>query len=265
MPRLSRIVIYPVKALPGVDVNYATITARGALVHDREYALMGKDSMFINGKVKPAIHQLDVSCAIVGDDVAVTIRSGADSETFALGDLETHRTNLGALEARLTHFFNEPVHIERDVNGGFPDDPASPGPTVVSETSLASVASWYPELTIHDMSRRFRANLELSECPAFWEDRLYGNPGEAVEFQIGNVRLLGTNPCRRCVVPTRDALTGTELPRFQRTFVEQRKKTLPAWANRAQFDFYYRFATNTRPADGNEGKVIRVGDVVEIL
>ena len=60
------------------------------------------------------------------------------------------------------------------------------------------------------MRMRFRANLEIGEVPAFWEDRLYGESGTTVRFTVGAVCLEGTNPCQRCVVPTRDPLTGTE-------------------------------------------------------
>ena len=47
------------------------------------------------------------------------------------------------------------------------------------------------------------ANLEFATAEPFWEDRLYGLAGSVVPFQIGTARLAGTNPCQRCVVPTR--------------------------------------------------------------
>ena len=106
---------------------------------------------------------------------------------------------------------------------------------------------------------------KLDDCPAFWEDQLFGDPDTTVKFRVGEAELLGTNPCKRCVVPTRDPSTGDELAGFQRTFVQQRKATLPSWANRARFDFYYRLATNTRAADDVAGKIIRIGDTVEAL
>lgn len=264
MPRLARITVYPLKSLPGVDVDHATLTAGGALRHDREYALVDARGNFINGKRTPAIHRLDASCALDGDAVRVTLPSGAGVETFALDD----GARQAALEARLSHYFGEPVQLERDTNGGFPDDPDASGPTVISTASLAAAATWYAGFTAADMRRRFRANLEIDDCPAFWEDRLFGDPGATVKFRVGEVQLLGTNPCKRCVVPTRDPSSGDELAGFQRTFVQQRRDTLPGWASRARFDFYYRFATNTRAADGaadTEGKRIRVGDAVEIV
>jgi uncharacterized protein YcbX len=259
--RLSRITIYPVKSLPGVDVDHATLTAGGALRHDREYAIVDARGNFVNGKRTPAIHRLDASCVIEDDTVRVTLRNGADVESFTLGD----SAHLEALETRLTQYFGEPVHIERDTHGGFPDDPDASGPTVISTASLATAATWYSGFTEADMRRRFRANLELDDCPAFWEDRLFGAPGIDVKFRVGGVLLLGTNPCKRCVVPTRDPHTGDELTGFQRTFAQQRKAALPAWANRAQFDFCYRLATNTRAATNVAGQIIRLGDAVEIL
>lgn len=265
MPRLARITIYPVKALPGVDVEWATLTTGGALRHDREYALVNAQGQFINGKRAPAIHRLDASCTIDAGTVQVAIRSGAEVETFTLGGGLHSARDLAALEARLSRHFGEAVHLERNTNGGFPDDPDASGPTVVSVASLGLVAGWYAGFTEADMRRRFRANLEIADSPAFWEDCLFGAPGSTVKFRIGEAQLLGTNPCMRCVVPTRDPSSGEEHAGFQRTFAQQRLVTLPAWADRARFDFYYRFATNTRATADAVGKIIRVGDTVELI
>lgn len=259
MARLSRIVIYPVKSLPGVNVSEAALTANSALMHDREYVLRSARGI-INGKRDARIHQLAASCAIAGSDVRVTLGTGAAAATYTLND----PAQRAQLQARLTQFFGEPVHIDRNTQGGFPDDTDAPGPTIVAEASLAAVASWYPGHAVDDMRRRFRANLEIADCPAFWEDRLYGAPGETVVLRIGDARFTGTNPCKRCIVPTRDPSSGADLAGFQRIFVQQRRATLPAWANGARFDFYYRFATNTRGAGSSEGTIVRVGDVVEI-
>ena len=265
MPTLSHITLYPVKALPGVDVEHAALTIRGGLVHDRQYALIGNGGAYINGKRNARIHQLNVSCHIDDGNVVVAIRSETGSKTFVLGDDAQYRSSSKELEAELSRYFDERVTVVREDTGGFPDDPDSPGPTVISAASLAAVADWYPGLTEHDMRRRFRANLEFSDCPPFWEDQLFGDPGTLVKFQVGEVSLLGSNPCKRCVVPTRDPATGIEFQGFQRTFVEQRKKSLPTWAKRSRFDLYYRLAVNTCPADNQAGKSIRVGDLVRIL
>ena len=152
---------------------------------------------FFNGKLRPEIHRLHASCAIEGNAVSVTLQDGAGCDTFVLGD------DNAPLEARLTQYFGEPVPIERNSDAGFPDDTDRPGPTVIAGAPYSTVASWYAGHTIDDMRRRFRANLELSECPAFWEDQLFGEPGLDVAFRIGNVHFIGVNPCQRCIVPTR--------------------------------------------------------------
>ena len=264
MTKLARITIYPVKALPGVDVRQATFGERGGLCHDREYALMDQHGNFINGKCNAGIHRLDASCEVRGDDIVIAIGQGRDNQPFVLGNRKERHADLTALEARLAHDLGETVRIERDPAGGFPDDLESPGPTVISTASLQEVAGWYPGLKAQDIRRRFRANLEFDDCPAFWEDHLYGNPGSVVAFRIGEVSLLGNNPCQRCAVPARNPSTGDEIAGFQRTFAARRRETLPPWANRAYFDFFYRLAVNTRIEASETGKTIRVGDRVEI-
>ena len=264
MPRVSRITLYPVKALPGVSVREAVLTESGALMHDRAYALTNHAGRYINGKLNPRVHALDAACAVEGDAVRVTLRDATGAQSFQLGP-QAPPCERDALLAHLARHFSEPVSLLHDGDGGFPDDDERPGPTLLAEASLSAVASWFAPLDSDAVRRRFRANIELADCPAFWEDQLFGDAGVDVAFRIGDAQFFGTNPCLRCVVPTRDPATGDEWTGFQRTFVQQRKATLPAWANRARFDFYYRLSLNTRAADGQRGKAIRVGDPVEIL
>ena len=58
----------------------------------------------------------------------------------------------------------------------------------------------------------------------------------------------GTNPCQRCVVPTRDSLTGAASSGFATEFARRRAATLPPWADRRRFDHFYRLTVNTRLA-----------------
>jgi hypothetical protein len=126
------------------------------------------------------------------------------------------------------------------------------------------VATWFDGLAPGEVRRRFRANLEIDGVEPFWEDRLYSDEGGAVRFQVGDVVLDGTNPCQRCVVPTRSSETGERYDEFARIFESRRYETLPYWATRSRFDHFYRLAVNTRPVPGKEG-TIRVGDEVTIL
>jgi len=112
---------------------------------------------------------------------------------------------------------------------------------------------------------RFRANLEIADSEPFWEDRLFGEAeGVARAFRIGNVLLAGTNPCQRCVVPTRDPATGAVWPEFAKIFAVTRSAQLPQWAPRLRFDHFYRLTVNTRPL-GSAGGTLHVGDEIQLV
>jgi uncharacterized protein YcbX len=64
--------------------------------------------------------------------------------------------------------------VARGYGGGFPDDTDSPGPTLVSEASLDTVAKWFA-FDAEQTRRRFRANITIDGLPAFGEDRWYGS------------------------------------------------------------------------------------------
>jgi len=129
---------------------------------------------------------------------------------------------------------------------------------------LAEVASWFPGVTIDEMRRRMRANLEIDGVPAFWEDQLFSESGEIISFQVGDVQFFGVNPCQRCVVPTRDSFSGIAYPGFQKIFVQKRQNTLPEWAATSRFNHFYRLSVNTQLPSSEAGKFISVGEEVKI-
>jgi len=216
------------------------------------------EGKFVNGKRNAKVHQL---------------RSNLDPFTgeLRLGRPETGLTcafhvegQTQEIEAWLTEFFGMSIFFRRNTDVGFPDDLDSPGPTVISTATLAEVAGWFG-LDVKQVRLRFRANLEIGDCPPFWEDRLYGKPGSLVRFRIGDCLLDGNNPCRRCAVPPRDPGTGEGFPDFAVIFRKQREKTLPDWAERSRFDHFYRLAVNTKVPPGQADKMLRVGDKIEIV
>jgi hypothetical protein len=102
--------------------------------------------------------------------------------------------------------------------------------------------------------------------PAFWEDQLYGEDERSVvRFRIGEVNFEGSNPCARCPVPARDPQTAADLVGFQKRFTELRRETLPPWAPASRFDHFYRLAVNTRVAPTETGKLLRLGDTLQIF
>lgn len=58
MPRLARILIYPLKSFDAVSVDEARVLPSGALEHDRQFALVDSAGKFINGKRTPKILSL---------------------------------------------------------------------------------------------------------------------------------------------------------------------------------------------------------------
>ncbi|MBD2345415.1 MOSC domain-containing protein [Anabaena subtropica] len=258
MPYLAKIFIYPIKSLDGVAVEQTRILASGALEYDRELAIFDEHSRVVNGKRHQSIHQLrsyfNISCQTFSLQIP-----GKDSEYIF--DLHRERT---ALTSILSDFFGFTVTLEQNSLTGFPDDLKSPGPTVISTATLSEVASWFPGVSVDEIRRRMRANLEIGGVPAFWEDQLFSESGEMISFRVGDVQFFGVNPCQRCVVPTRDSFSGIAYPNFQKIFVQKRQATLPQWAASSRFKHFYNLSVNTQLPKSEAGKFIRIGEKVEI-
>lgn len=261
-PHLREIRLHPFKALDPVRVSSAVVAKSGGLLHDRRWALFDAEGRWINGKGTPRVHPLRARFDLEQLKVIFTTpRDGASplSVEFSL------RTDLDLVARWLSSWFGQPVEIRENPESGFPDDTLSPGPTVVSSESLEQVCSWFSGITLEAARRRFRANLEIAGVPPFWEDRLFGPPGETVRFRIGDVLVEGNNPCARCTVPPRDPETGEPIPDFPKRFAELRRRSLPPWAPAERFDHFYRLAVNTRISPSEAGKALRVGDPVSLL
>jgi uncharacterized protein YcbX len=272
---LRRIRTYPVKSLDPREREAARIAERGALAGDREYAIVdrpadephdpetasvGGRGDYMNGKRTADVHRL--RSAFDPEDRTVTLRVQGEAESHSF-ELEPPGAR-GPLNEWLSAYFDRPVSVRREPAGGYPDDRRLMGPTVVSTATLEAVADWFEGMTVEGARRRFRANLEVGGVPAFWEDRLYADHGEAVAFRVGDAELLGVNPCQRCVVPSRDPDTGAETPGFRERFLEMRERTLPAWADSDRLDHYFRLMVNTDVPEPEWGRELRVGDSVAV-
>jgi len=253
---LSRIMVYPIKSLDGVSVNEARMTQGGILEFDRIHAIVDETGAYVNGKRTPRVQLLRTKYAPDFQEIMIGATGETTRHHFSLKDA-------APLNRWLSDFFGFAVSLASEAKNGFPDDRTAFGPTITSEASLAEVARWFPRLSLENVRRRFRSNLELEGGEPFWEDRLFGKPGELKPFQIGNVRFLGHNPCQRCVVPVRDPDLADPIPNFQKIFMERRKETLPPWAEKERFNHYYRFAVNTSVSTTETGKKLRVGDPVQ--
>lgn len=258
MARLSRILIFPIKSLDPISLSEVEISAGGALKGDREFAIFDQLGKFVNGKRNPKIHLIRSGYNLGDRQVSLQIQNQSEVFTFHL-DRERE-----ALTSWLSKFFAQPISLRQNTINGFPDDPDAWGATIVSEASLTTVQSWYeqPSIDLEQMRRRFRTNLEIADTEPFWEDQLFAKSGETVPFKIGDVQFLGTNPCQRCPVPTRDSFIGEIYPEFQKIFTRSRELSLPNNIERSRFNHFYRFAINTRIPLTEVGKVLKLDDFV---
>ena len=252
-PILSRIWIYPIKSLDGVSVNSATMTPGGTLEMDREYALMDESGKVVNAKRTAKIHQVRSQFDLSQRRVTLS-HPTSEGQSFHLDQDQV------ALEAWFSEFFGFKILLRQDGHTGFPDDPIASGPTLISEATLETTASWFDGMSIENMRSRLRSNLELSGVEAFWEDHLFSEPYITHGFKLGEVLIYGSNPCQRCIVPTRDQVSGASWPQFQKVLAEQRRASLPDWSDSTQFNHFYRLAVNTKVAASEQGKRLYKGD-----
>ena len=255
--RLTRIRVYPIKSLDGVDIPRAALNGLGGLAGDREYRIIDEIGRVMNTKrAGEAIARIR---ARFGSNMrAVDLKNDGSEGRFWLPD------DMSELSFWLGAQFGETVRVERNTTTGFPDDTDASGPTIISRATLLEVASWF-RWDEEEARRRFRANLEVDGVPAFWEDSLFGEKGEERIVDFGGACVEVVQPCARCAVPSREPDTGRiEDPAFAKTFAERRRGTLPSWARASRFDHFYRLAVNTRIPAAQSGRTIAVGDLVKL-
>ncbi|ACK64474.1 MOSC domain containing protein [Rippkaea orientalis PCC 8801] len=255
---VSRLLIYPIKSLNEVSTDRVTILKSGAIKGDRQWAIFDQSGKFVNGKRNDKIHKIRTKFNLETNKISLNVQESEDIKVFDIDQ------DLEGLSNWLSDYFGFPVNIKQDLDKGFPDDTLSPGPTIISTATLEAIASWYPNLEVEELRRRFRANIEISGVPAFWEDQLFTTAEKTLNFQIGKVQFLGINPCQRCVVVTRHSQTGEADANFQKIFVTKRQETLPHWVERSRFNHFYRLAINTQVPNTEAGKTISIGDELRL-
>ncbi len=302
MPTLDRITVYPVKSLDGVEVSTARLLPGAGLEHDRRWQLVDLEGRVVNAKRTAVLHAIRVEYAIEGLAAAV---DGVDGE--APGSLPAIGPNVIALAIDpaavaaaavpgverlrslaadvfplvpgsagpcgwLSEALGFGVLLLERAEGGFPDDRDAPGPTLAATATLAEVARWF-SFDLDEARRRFRVNLEVGGCDAFWEDALasparpelapaladlppglaadpYADlpPPEPREFTIGAACLVAVSVCRRCVVPTRASRTGAATEHFRDAFEARRGRSLRPDIDASAWSHLYRLAVNTHVA-----------------
>lgn len=257
-PFLSRIRIYPVKSLDPVELQEVEIGIH-SLKYDREFAMLAEDGRFINGKRTGAVNQLKAEYDLAKQIIHLSARSGGEVESF-------HMVNDKALiEKYMTTFFGLTTHWLHHTKGELMDIPTACSVSVVSEASLQSLQHDLNGYDLENIRLRFRANLEIGGVLPFWEDKLFGTPGTGIRFKVGDVEMIGVSPRARCNVPPRDPFTGDTDKSFIKSMMKSRADSLPADSLLPQYGNMYHLTVNTYLSETERGKVLRLGDKVEII
>ena len=256
-PHLARIRIYPIKSLDPLELERVGLASGLRLAGDRDLALFDAQGQFVNAKRLGAAI-LSIRAAYSDQARLVELAAGAGSGRFELPD------DRSALEGWFGRVLGQPVSLGQNSVAGFPDDEDASGPTVIGSASIHAVAGWFG-LPAEEVRRRFRANLEIDGLGPFEEDTLFGPPDRPKMFRIGDVRFLGVNPCRRCVVPTLDSRGDEAVRPFSaKQFGALRERHRRDDASLALYPGYYRLAVNTRIEPLQAGKGLCVGDELTV-
>lgn len=256
IPFVENIIVYPIKSMDGLSVKQAAITKGGSLAWDRQFAFFNAEGRKVNAKKYPAIQRIRVDYNL--NYRLVTFSAEGQHKTFDLFyDQE-------AITRWIGDFLGTPVTMRQNNLTGFPDDDERTGPTIISTATLQTVADWF-NISLEETRRRFRANIEIGGCPAFWEDGLIGELGTVVYFQLGEVMVNGLKACARCPVPSRNPDTGVADRQFQPVFEQQRQGQMPLFAPQSQFPHYYYLSINTNISENQVDKVIKITDAVQLI
>ena len=261
---VERLFMYPIKSLDSRPVDRVEIVTNGGLAGDREYALFDSDGDYVNGKHDRRVHPIRATYdGETPRTAAVTLSTPEQAQRrFELGAIDSNDST--ALADWLREWFGYPVTLDRNREGGFPDDTTASGPTIISEATIETVAGWFDGVDPTGMRHRLRPNIVLGGVPAFWEDHLFADRDSRVRFRIGDADFLGVNPCQRCVVPSRDPDTGDAIEDFNETFIAQRRATMPDWSGGDWFDHDFRLMVNTAVPEASWGETIAVGDELTV-
>ncbi len=256
-PHIDRIRIYPIKSLDPVEVLQAEIGIH-SLKYDRSFALLGEDGRFINGKRTGLVNQLKATYDLENELVFLSRRGDETIHRFEL------RQENSALIRYLEDFFGMKVFLLQNTNGDLMDIPMQSSVTVLSTATLLSLQNDLKDHTLEDLRLRFRANIEIGGVDAFWEEKLFLAPGVGVRFTVGEAEMIGVDPRARCNVPPRNPMNGETDKSFVKKMMQSRLSSLPEESTLLQYGNAYQLTVNTYLDPDQKGKIIKVGDTVEI-
>lgn len=173
MTTIAKIIIYPFKSLPGLEVMACRFNATGSLQGDREFAFESPDGRVVNAKRLAEIHKIRAEYNLPKRTVTLWSEAAPRKETFAFD----HQHE--ALSAWMARQLDIPgIRLKQSSKMGFPDDIKSPGPTIVAKATLEAAGRYFdPRIHAEEMGLRMRPNIIVDGVKPYWEDTLYGQEG----------------------------------------------------------------------------------------
>ena len=221
MLKVSRLFIYPVKSMGGIEVSTALVTDRG-FQHDRRWILVDAHNRFISQREVPEMALLQVTLTEAGLLVSYKKHSSSilipfqpQTDEFAEviiwddqcpGQFVSHEADL---------WFSEILGINCRLVY-MPDNSIRPTEAEYTPVGhITSLSDGYPFLlvgqaSLDDLNQRldeplpmdrFRPNIVFTGGEPFAEDLMKS-------FTIGNIQFNGVKLCARCPVTTIDQETG---------------------------------------------------------
>jgi hypothetical protein len=225
--RVVSLHIYPVKGARAVDVDRAQVEARG-LAGDRRWVVVDGDGQFITQRSHPRLAQIEAAVTPTGlrlsapgaGAIAVERPSGAARAAItvwkhqvdaALADAEAGAwlSRFLGQDVRLAYMDDAAARVQSNVwVDAVPLSFADAYPVLIATTaSLAAVNAEIASASGTSVPmRRFRPNVVI-DCDEAWAEDFWRS------LRVGGVALDLVKPCDRCVVTTRDQVSGETMGR----------------------------------------------------
>jgi len=290
---ISKINIFPIKSLRGIEIESAVVEKRG-LQNDRRWMLTTPDGMFITQREFPKLATIGVE--LMSGGLRVT-RDGSEplDIPYAPDDGVHERVTIWNSVCDAVIYNNEVNDWFSDVIGTecqlvhMPDKTRrAVNPRFDRGDEIVSFADGYPlmmigEASLADLNHRIAANMTRNDATGTLADRplpmnrfrpsivVSGSEPYAEDnwqrIKIGNVIFRSTKPCARCVITTIDQEFGEIAGKEPlKTLAEYRlaKNTMPERIAELGLEpNSVLFGQNLIPESA--GGTLQIGDDVEVL